>query len=70
MTLHGRPVAFYSDRHSLETVADALCLRLRGGGLPALSPLVALMASVVLGIPAAWLSGQWIRHLLDEAAKS
>lgn len=38
-------------------------------GLPALSPVMALMASAVLGIPAAWLSGQWARHLLDEAAK-
>ena len=38
-------------------------------GLPALSPVMALMASVVLGIPAAWLAGQWTRHLLDEAAE-
>ncbi|GHG33056.1 hypothetical protein GCM10017322_35160 [Paracoccus aerius] len=37
-------------------------------GLPALSPVTALMASVVLGIPAAWLSGQWARHLMDEGA--
>ena len=38
-------------------------------GLPALSPVKALTASLVLGIPAAWASGMWVRHLLDEAAK-
>lgn len=38
-------------------------------GLPALSPVRALTISVVLGIPAAWLSGRWVRQLLDEASK-
>ena len=38
-------------------------------GLPALSPARAVIASLVLGIPAAWASGLWVRHLLDEAAK-
>ncbi|MFC3167965.1 MULTISPECIES: hypothetical protein [Paracoccus] len=38
-------------------------------GLPALSPVRTLLLSIPLGIPAAWLSGRWVRHLLDEAAK-
>lgn len=38
-------------------------------GLPALSPLTALMLSGPLGIPAAWAAGRWARHLLDEAAE-
>lgn len=38
-------------------------------GLPALSPVGAVIASLLLGIPAAWASGRWVRHLLDEAAK-
>jgi hypothetical protein len=37
-------------------------------GLPALSPMVALLLSVPLGVPAAWASGRWARGLLDEAS--
>jgi hypothetical protein len=37
-------------------------------GLPALAPGIALVASVVLGIPAAWLAGRWARSLLDQGA--
>lgn len=38
-------------------------------GFPALSPRLVLMLSVPLGVPAAWASGLWVRHLLDEAAQ-
>ncbi len=38
-------------------------------GLPALSPVTALIWSGPLGIPAAWAAGRWARHLLDEAAE-
>lgn len=38
-------------------------------GIPALPPVTALLLSVPLGIPAAWLSGRWVRRLLDEAAE-
>ena len=37
-------------------------------GLPPMSPQFVLMLSVPLGIPAAWASGRWVRHLLDESA--
>lgn len=36
-------------------------------GLPSLSPVAALLASLVLGVPATWLAGRWVRGLLDEA---
>ncbi len=36
-------------------------------GLPALSPVAALLLSIPLGIPANWLVTRWIRGLLDEA---
>lgn len=36
-------------------------------GLPALSPVAALLLSVPLGIPANWLATRWIRGLMDEA---
>ena len=39
----------------------------RAVGLPSLSPEAALIGAVVLGIPATWLSGRWVRALLDEA---
>lgn len=39
----------------------------RAVGLPNLSPQLAVALSVILGIPAAWASGRWIRRLLDEA---
>ncbi len=39
----------------------------RAVGIPSLSPLAALGLSVFLGVPAAWLSGRWVRRLLDAA---
>lgn len=36
-------------------------------GFSALSPVMVLKLSLPLGIPAAWASGMWVRHLLDEA---
>jgi len=44
-----------------------LGLLLQANGLPALSPVAALIASGPLGIPAAWAAGAWLRRLLDEA---
>lgn len=44
-----------------------LGLMLQTFGLAALSPVATLIVSVPLGIPAAWLSGRWVRRLLDEA---
>ena len=37
-------------------------------GLPALSPVTTVLVSIPLGIPAAWASGLWARHLMDQAA--
>lgn len=39
----------------------------RAVGLPSLSPMAALLGAVVLGLPATWLSGRWVRSLLDQA---
>lgn len=39
----------------------------QAGGLPALSPGLALLLSVPLGVPASWAAARWLRHLLDEA---
>ncbi len=36
-------------------------------GFAALSPVAALAAAGPLGVPAAWMAGKWVRHLLDEA---
>ncbi|MDF0602863.1 hypothetical protein P1J78_19145 [Psychromarinibacter sp. C21-152] len=36
-------------------------------GLPALAPVTALVVSVPLGVPAAWLAGRWCRSLMDQA---
>ena len=36
-------------------------------GLAALAPGTALLLSVPLGVPASWLAGRWLRHLMDEA---
>lgn len=44
-----------------------LGLLLQVFGFAAMSPLLVLKLSVPLGIPAAWASGMWVRHLLDEA---
>ena len=38
-------------------------------GLAALSPVMALALSGILGIPAAWLAGRWVHSLLDEASE-
>ena len=36
-------------------------------GLPALSPVTALVLSIPLGVPANWLVTRWVRRLMDEA---
>ncbi|KRW95062.1 hypothetical protein [Paracoccus sp. MKU1] len=36
-------------------------------GLPVLAPIRAAGAALVLGVPAAWASGRWIRGLMDRA---
>ncbi|MFV0382555.1 hypothetical protein [Paracoccus sp. (in: a-proteobacteria)] len=36
-------------------------------GLPALSPLQALIAALPVAMPAAWAAGRWIRRLMDRA---
>jgi len=36
-------------------------------GLPALSPVAAILISLPLGLPATWLAARWVRNLLDEA---
>ena len=36
-------------------------------GLTALSPVVTIVLSVPLGIPASWFAAQWVRRLMDEA---
>lgn len=38
-------------------------------GLPAISPVTAVVFSIPLGIPATWLVARWIRGLMDEAEK-
>ncbi len=36
-------------------------------GLPALSPVAALLISIPLGFPANWFVTRWVRNLMDEA---
>ncbi len=36
-------------------------------GLPSMSPMTALWWCIPLGLPATWLTGRWVRHLMDEA---
>lgn len=36
-------------------------------GLPALAPMLTVLISVPLGIPASWAAGRWVRGLMDEA---
>ncbi len=36
-------------------------------GVPQLSPVGALGAGVVAGVPLSWKTGQWVRRLMDEA---
>lgn len=38
-------------------------------GLPSISPEMAVLVSVVLGVPLNFLSGRWIAGLLEEARK-
>ncbi|MEM9576866.1 MAG: hypothetical protein AAF999_07615 [Pseudomonadota bacterium] len=38
-------------------------------GLPALTPWQALIASMFLGVPAAWGFARWVRGLIDEAER-
>lgn len=35
--------------------------------IPALSPIVSVVAGLVLGLPATWLTGRWVRQLMDKA---
>lgn len=44
-----------------------LGLLMQAFGFTAIPPVTALVASVPLGVPAAWAAGLWVRHLLDEA---
>ena len=44
-----------------------LFLMLQVIGIPAISPILSVIASIPLGVPAAWASGKWARHLLDQA---
>ncbi len=37
-------------------------------GLPALSPETTVLASIPLGVPAAWAAGCWARRLMDQAS--
>ena len=36
-------------------------------GLPAISPVTAVILSIPLGIPATWMVARWVRSLMDEA---
>lgn len=36
-------------------------------GLPAISPVNAVIASIPLGVPATWLAAKWVRSMMDEA---
>ena len=44
-----------------------LALMGRTFGLDELSPVASVAAGLVLGIPAAWATGRWVRRLMDEA---
>lgn len=44
-----------------------LGLMFRSFGLPALSPVMALIVAGPLGVPAAWAAGRWVHGLLREA---
>lgn len=46
-----------------------LGLMWQGIGLPALSPVAALLWSLPLSIPANWAATRWVRHLIAEAEK-
>ena len=36
-------------------------------GWPAIAPINAVIASILLGFPATWAAGRWARSLIDEA---
>lgn len=38
-----------------------------GLGFGGIGPVPALLWSIPLGVPAAWLAGRWVRGLMDEA---
>jgi len=38
-------------------------------GIPALAPVICVILAVPLGVPAAWASARWVRHLIDEAER-
>lgn len=44
-----------------------LFLMLQALGVPALSTLQSVAGGVVLGIPFAWITGKWIRGMIDQA---
>lgn len=44
-----------------------LALMGRAIGLAELSPVTSVILGLVLGIPAAWATGRWVRRLMDEA---
>jgi hypothetical protein len=44
-----------------------LGLILHSVGFGAIEPVPAILWSIPLGIPAAWLAGRWLRGLMDEA---
>ena len=43
-----------------------LALMAQAVGLPALSPNTSIVGGIILGVPAAWASGRWVRRLMDE----
>lgn len=43
-----------------------LFLMLQVLGLDALSPEASVLGGLLLGVPATWLAGRWVRHLMDE----
>lgn len=44
-----------------------LFLVLQAVGLRALTPYEAIVGGVILGVPFAWISGKWMRGLIDQA---
>ncbi|SDX26162.1 hypothetical protein SAMN05444358_10490 [Ruegeria halocynthiae] len=42
-------------------------LILHSVGFGAIGPVPAIMWAIPLGVPAAWLTGRWVRGLMDEA---
>ncbi len=44
-----------------------LALMGRALGLDELSPVASVVAGLILGVPAAWAAGCWVRRLMDQA---